>query len=811
MDVPVRPKREFPRSRGSFTSMGGSRIARPGTTAAGATSDSPFPAGGRRSSAQSVQRVDRSPFIELLDVEGDMKRIVAEVVVQAPLDTLWDVLTDYEALPSYVPNMETCQILERQKGRVRLRQIGCSQSLLWRIAAEAELEVDEIKKSPLRREVRFRSLGGDFERLEGSWILESDVSSSAHMTTFLRYEVNATPIAGLPSQIVSYVVKAGLPSNIRAIVRVAEQRAADKLKAPVVSLESESEVLGWKSGREDRAHDAEDGARDVGIRSYGKHSLDGRDGRDGTGVGDSLPQKGPSLSLRASKYREAAPITGEIQQQIRGGGAEIESGRRTRNIPGRSGRGARADRPGRPPVNGSKVASAMTGTDYLGTTFVPLPPSAPPTTSPGASKTSSPQGFPSSRSMDSSLDSTAWASSRPNNGIEVHLRRLDGLDYIHRRAVAAIRVNAPASIVWDVITDYNRLHEFVPGLAASERIQLPRNAPNVKRVRQVAYKNFGYMRLHAESVMDLVERPHHELQFRQVAGDVELLQGKWMISEGLSTDEDYVGPSADLKYAVEVILPAGTPIISVVEPLLERMFFEELPHNLHAVKAEIERVADASLPGRPGRAPTGKPRLADMMRDFSLLQAELEASGYGAAKKIPTRKELRADGRSDLDKCISAHGGRAQVAARMGWQTDGRLRKPRGYWNSLDNLKNEIDEFIASRDDLQGRVLPLKAAMVSGGRYDLVRAIEKWGGISEVAAQLGYVTSSGSGGSSSASPLSSGEYMLSSGEFEDLMYVEVDESGFDEEKEEEEMKLLERDGVHDAGRFSSAREEIDGW
>lgn len=160
MDVPVRPKREFPRSRGSFTSMGGSRIARPGTTAAGATSDSPFPAGGRRSSAQSVQRVDRSPFIELLDVEGDMKRIVAEVVVQAPLDTLWDVLTDYEALPSYVPNMETCQILERQKGRVRLRQIGCSQSLLWRIAAEAELEVDEIKKSPLRREVRFRSLGG---------------------------------------------------------------------------------------------------------------------------------------------------------------------------------------------------------------------------------------------------------------------------------------------------------------------------------------------------------------------------------------------------------------------------------------------------------------------------------------------------------------------------------------------------------------------------------------------------------------------------------------------------------------------------
>ncbi len=731
--------------------------------------------------------------------------------MQAPLGTLWDVLTDYEALPSYVPNLERCEILERQKGRVRLRQVGCSQSLLWRIAAEAELEIDEIKKSPLRREVRFRSLGGDFERLEGSWILESDVSSSAHMTTFLRYEMIATPFAGLPSQIVSYVVKAGLPSNIRAIVGVAEQRAADKLKAPVVSLESENEALGWKSGRDDWARDAGDSARDDGRRSYSEY------GQDGVGVGESLPQKGPSLSLRASKYREAAPITGEIQQQIRGGGAEFGGGGQIRNGPGPSGRGGRVNRPGRLPVNGNNAASAMTGTDYLGTTFVPLPPSAPPTTSPGVSDAPSAQGFLTAPSMDYSMDSSAWTSSRPKNGIEVHLRRLDGLEYVHRRAVAAIRVNAPASIVWDVITDYNRLHEFVPGLAASERIQLPRNAPNVKRVRQVAYKNLGYMRLHAESVMDLVERPYSELQFRQVAGDVQLLQGKWMISEGLSTDEDYVGPSTDLKYAVEVILPAGTPIMSVLEPLLERMFFEELPHNLLAVKAEIERVADASLPGRPGRASTGKPRLADMMRDFSLLQAELEASGYGAAKKIPTRKELRADGRSDLDKCISAHGGRAQVAARMGWQTDGRVRKPRGYWDSLDNLKSEIDEFTASSDDSQDGVLPLKAAMVNSGRYDLARAIEKWGGMSAVAEQLGYVTSSGSGGSSGGSGsygtslVSSGEYMLSSGEFEDLMYVEVDESGFDEKKEEEEMKLLERDGVQDAGRFSSAREEIDGW
>ena len=798
VDVPVRRKRHFGNS---------SEASRPRSTTSGASSDSIFPSGRPGQSSPSVQRLDRSPSIELLDVKSDTKRVVAEVAVQADLETLWDVLTDYEALPSYVPNLEKCEILGRQKGRVRLRQVGCSQSLLWRLEAEAVLEIDEIKKSSLRREVRFRCLRGDFDRFEGCWILESDVSSSAHMTTFLRYELSATPVSSLPSQIVSYVIKAGLPSNIRAIVGVAERRAANKLKAPVVSLESNDvgvlEAYGDIAGKNEYNQ----------VDGYTRYGGNGGNGGNGGTILGSLPQKGPFWSLRGSKYREAAPITGDIQQQIRR--SEQASGRG-------AGRGAAMGGRGNGGTRRSDAAGAMMGTDYLGTTFVPLPPSAPPTTPAGVSSSQRAPKSLDGLSTEPSTGPSGWSSPRSNNGIEVHLRRLDGLDYIHRRAIAAIRVNAPASVVWDVITDYNRLHEFVPALVASERIQLPRNAPNVKRIRQVAYKNMGYMCLHAESVMDLVERPYSELQFRQVAGDVQLLQGKWMISEGLSTDEDYVGPSADLKYAVEIILPSRTPVISVVEPLLEGIFFEDLPQNLLSVKSEIERVAAAN---RPGRTSAGKPRLAEMMRDFSVLQAELEASRYSGTRTIPTRKELRADGRSDLDKSISAHGGRAQVAARMGWATSGRVRKPRGFW-TLDNLKRELDSFLIS-SDLPPDIMPTKATIVERGRFDLVKAIEKFGGVSEVALQLGYVTSSGSGSSSASSSgsygssLASGEYMLSSGEFEDLMYVELDERGFDvggfdergfdERKEEEEMRLLDREGTQDGGRFSSAREEIDGW
>ena len=41
----------------------------------------------------------------------------------------------------------------------------------------------------------------------------------------------------------------------------------------------------------------------------------------------------------------------------------------------------------------------------------------------------------------------------------------------------------------------------------------------------------AYMQLHAEAVLDLFERPGREVQFRAVAGDFPLLQGKFLLSE----------------------------------------------------------------------------------------------------------------------------------------------------------------------------------------------------------------------------------------------------------------------------------------
>lgn len=103
--------------------------------------------------------------------------------------------------------------------------------------------------------------------------------------------------------------------------------------------------------------------------------------------------------------------------------------------------------------------------------------------------------------------------------------------------------------------------------------------------------------------------------------------------------------------------------------------------------------------------------------------------------------EFQCTCRSDLEKAIAAHGGPGVVASRLGWQLKAKSRKPRGYWDSLDNVKQEIDEFIDEQGIAPG-VMPLKNDFVRAGRFDIARAVERWGGLYQLAGELQYEVAS---------------------------------------------------------------------
>ena len=45
-----------------------------------------------------------------------------------------------------------------------------------------------------------------------------------------------------------------------------------------------------------------------------------------------------------------------------------------------------------------------------------------------------------------------------------------------------------------------------------------------------------------------------------------------------------------LKYAVEVQIPRGVPMLGLLEPMMERVVFEDVPRNLAALKRRVEEL-----------------------------------------------------------------------------------------------------------------------------------------------------------------------------------------------------------------------------
>ncbi|KAL4859881.1 hypothetical protein ACK3TF_000138 [Chlorella vulgaris] len=712
------------------------------------------------------------------------KRIVAETVVQAPVDVVWRVLTSYERLATFVPNLESCERLPSPRsGKVWIRQRGCSQSVLWRLEAEAVIEVEEVRMPLGRSEARFTMVEGDFKELSGRWVVEPDPSSAASMATLLRFDITVQPKIALPSSVVSYVVRAGLPANIQAVCRRAEEITASKLRAsglarwageddppiPLPPSTPPSPPLAWEQEvAEEGAARAAASAVDQAARQQ-QQQAPVRD--------DGLPSKGPFWRLTGSTFPEAAPLTAQRQRKRQGSN--------------KSSLQAEQEQVLRPLQQQQQQADPQSL--YLGIVSVPLPPagnrsSMQPQTQQelnqrqemkeqlqaaypafGLRRPSGGRGngsVPSASSPSSGVGFDASGQALPAKAVEVHLRRLDTFDTLHRRAVAAITIDAPPEAVWHVLTDYNRLAEFIPNLAVSQRIALPRNAPsNIIRVRQVGYKRMLYMCLHAETVLDLIEKPQRyaavdahalperfapslriadafqalrEIQFRQVAGDFQRFQGKWMLQgvppSGGSNGRD-LEPSGSmqtqLKYAVEIVIPRSTRMLGVLEPLLERTVFEDVPTNLAAVKQRVESMqAELTI---------SELENAEMMDDFAVLMAELERC-FGADKVLPARSELREMNRSDLEKAISAHGGPTAVSQQLGWKLKAKGRRPKGFWDAVDNVRAELDEFIEEHG-LPAGIMPAKNDFVRAGRYDIARAVERWGGLYELADELGYAVS----------------------------------------------------------------------
>lgn len=111
--------------------------------------------------------------------------------------------------------------------------------------------------------------------------------------------------------------------------------------------------------------------------------------------------------------------------------------------------------------------------------------------------------------------------------------------------------------------------------------------------------------------------------------------------------------------------------------------------------------------------------------------------------RLPTQKELRANGESSMASSIDMHGGMAVFATRLGIPL--AVRKPNGYWKDFEALKLELQPYIDG--DIAGiqaapsyrkSIMPLILQRLKiDGRNDIAGAIQMHGGSKAVARKLG--------------------------------------------------------------------------
>lgn len=151
--------------------------------------------------------------------QGEGIEIRASAVVFAPLALVWEVLTDYEKLPRFIPGIARSSVRSRDGGRVVVDQVGEARFLFFVFPIETRLEVIESA----RERVTSRAVSGNLRRMLGRYDIALDEPRG---TCLLTYQGTIEPDFALPPLIGVAAMRAMVEEQFTAMVAEIERRAA---------------------------------------------------------------------------------------------------------------------------------------------------------------------------------------------------------------------------------------------------------------------------------------------------------------------------------------------------------------------------------------------------------------------------------------------------------------------------------------------------------------------------------------------------------------------------------------------------------
>lgn len=186
-------------------------------------------------------------FIEIKKTGKNTRRILSRIGIDATLDTIWSILTDYERLSDFIPGLAVSELMEKRENFARLYQIG-QQNLAFGLKFNAKGVVDCYEKdleclpSGQKRDIEFKMIEGDFQVFEGKWSIEqlnigayedSSPTNGQEFQTTLSYMVDVKPKLWLPVRLVEGRLCNEITMNLLCIREQALKVNSNSLTAPM--------------------------------------------------------------------------------------------------------------------------------------------------------------------------------------------------------------------------------------------------------------------------------------------------------------------------------------------------------------------------------------------------------------------------------------------------------------------------------------------------------------------------------------------------------------------------------------------------
>jgi len=148
---------------------------------------------------------------------GGTRRLAAQLTTSASLDSLWSVLTDYDQLNLYIPNLLSSKKIFQKDNNVHLKQIGAQNFLGIKFSAEVTIDLFENKELGL---LKFNLIKGDFRKFEGSWKIQNIKNTSKNS---LIYDLTVQGCKWMPIGMIEKRLKQDLSENLIAVDRQAKK------------------------------------------------------------------------------------------------------------------------------------------------------------------------------------------------------------------------------------------------------------------------------------------------------------------------------------------------------------------------------------------------------------------------------------------------------------------------------------------------------------------------------------------------------------------------------------------------------------